>query len=127
LTATVPLSPADDGGIQGGRFTTSSNGNYNGDEAGVFEGAVAGSYQGTHNGDLEYTANSAVDLGGVLTGQVPVWVLDSCGAACGEEVTVNTKNTASLGGQAFMGATGNIGINISAGTNNVQSNSMSMA
>lgn len=127
LTATTPAAPGDDGGIVGGRFTTSSNGNYNGNEAGTFQGAVAGSYQGTHNGDLAYTTNSEVNLGGVLTGQVPVWVLDSCGTACGDEVVVKTKNVASLGGQAFMGASGNIGINMSAGTNNVQSNSLSMA
>ncbi len=127
FTATGPAEPGDNGDITGGRFTTSSNGNYNGNEEGTFEGAVQGSYQGTHNGELEYTTNSEVNLGGVLTGQIPVWVLDSCGDACGGEVVVNTKNTASLGGQAFMGATGNIGINMSAGTNNTQSNSLSMA
>lgn len=127
FTANAPAAPGDNGDISGGRFTTSSNGNYNGNEAGAFQGAVTGSYQGTHNGDLEYTTNSEVNLGGVLTGQVPVWVLDSCGAACGDEVVVNTKNVSSLGGQAFMGASGNIGINMTAGTNNVQSNSLSMA
>lgn len=127
LTATTPAAPGDTGGITGGRFTTSSNGNYNGQEAGTFQGAVTGSYQGTHNGQLAYTTNSAVNLGGVLTGQVPVWVLDSCGGACGEETVVKTKNVVSLGGMAFMNASGNIGVNMSAGTNNVQSNSLSMA
>lgn len=128
FVANAPAVPGDDGDIQGGRFTTSANGNYNGAEAGTFQGAVQGSYQGTHNGDLAYTTNSEVNLGGVITGQIPVWVLDSCGEACAtEEAVVATKNSVSLGGQAFMGATGNIGINMSAGTNNTQSNSLSMA
>ena len=127
FTATTPAEPGDTGGITGGRFTTSSNGNYNGQEAGTFQGAVSGSYQGTHNGELAYTTNSAVNLGGVITGQIPVWVLDSCGGACGEETVVKTKNVVSMGGMAFMGASGNIGVNMSSGTNNVQSNSLSMA
>lgn len=37
-----------------------------------------------------------------------------------------TVNTANLGGNALRGATGNIGVNIAAGTNNVQNNSMAM-
>lgn len=127
FTAATPAQIGDVGGLTGGRFTTSSDGGYNGNEAGTFGGAVSGSYQGTHNGDLAYTTNASVDLGGVITGQVPVWVLDSCGAACGDEVVVKTKNVSTLGGQTFMGASGNIGINMSAGTNNVQSNSLSMA
>lgn len=127
LTATTPAAPGDTGGITGGRFTTSSMGNYNGNENGTFQGAFSGSYQGTHNGLLSYTTNSAVNLGGVITGQVPVWVLESCGTTCGDTVVVKTKNTTSLGTGAFMGAIGNIGINMSSGTNNVQSNSLSMA
>ncbi|RAP57000.1 hypothetical protein BTJ49_12805 [Oleiagrimonas sp. MCCC 1A03011] len=38
-----------------------------------------------------------------------------------------TTNTASLGGNAFRGASGNIGINVSAGTGNQQANSLAMA
>ncbi len=38
-----------------------------------------------------------------------------------------TTNSASLGGNAFSGASGNIGINISAGTGNQQANSLAMA
>ena len=36
-------------------------------------------------------------------------------------------NTASLSGSAFSGASGNIGVNVSAGTGNQQANSLSMA
>ncbi len=127
FTATTPAAAGDPGGITGGRLTTSSNGDYKGIENGEFHGTISGNYTGNHNGTLGYDTIANVDLGGELTGQVPVWVLDSCGAACGDEVVVNTKNVSSLGGQAFMGASGNIGINMSAGTNNVQSNSLSMA
>ena len=105
----------------------STDGGYSGGEAGDFHDSIEGTYTGNHNGDIQYDTIDLVDLGGEVTGQIPVWVLDSCGAACGEEVAVNTKNEVSLGGQAFMGASGNIGINMSAGTNNVQSNSLSMA
>lgn len=127
FTATTPASPGATGGIVGGRVTNTVDGSYAGDETGEFHGTISGTYTGNHSGDIAYESLANVDLGGQITGQVPVWVLDSCGGACGEEVVVKTKNVSSLGGQAFMGASGNIGINMSAGTNNVQSNSLSMA
>lgn len=126
-TAEGPAEPYDSGDISGGRYTTAEGG-YSGDEAGEFGGSIEGTYEGEHSGDLAYDASAVVDLGGQLTGQVPVWVLDNCGGAvCDEETVIRPRNVATLGGQAFMGATGNIGINMSAGTNNVQSNSISMA
>lgn len=126
FTATGPGAPTETGDITGGRLTNTVDGSYTGTEAGEFHGSLSGNYTGNHSGDIAYGTISNVDLGGELTGQVPVWVLESCGGACAEEDVV-TKNVATLGGQAFMGATGNIGINVSAGTNNVQSNSLSMA
>ncbi|QCO66651.2 adhesin [Luteimonas yindakuii] len=43
------------------------------------------------------------------------------------EVDVQSTNTASLDGSAFSGASGNIGVNIAAGTGNLQSNSLALA
>lgn len=127
-TANAPAEPYMSGDISGNRYTVSNTGHYNGSEEGNFHGDIGGSYTGNHNGLLEYDTHALVDLGGELTGQVPVWVLDSCGGgACSEETVIRPSNIASLGGQAFMGASGNIGINMSAGSNNVQSNSISMA
>lgn len=128
FVATAP-APGVQAGISGTRNTESENGHYGGlsSETGEFHDGISGNYTGNHNGQLQYDTIELVDLGGEITGQVPVWVLDGCGGVCGEETDVKTKNAATLGGQAFMGAGGNIGINMSAGTNNVQSNSLSMA
>lgn len=43
------------------------------------------------------------------------------------QVAVAATNTATLSGSAFAGASGNIGVNVSAGTNNLQANSLAMA
>ena len=42
-------------------------------------------------------------------------------------VAVAATNTASLSGSAFSGASGNIGVNVSAGTGNLQANSLALA
>jgi hypothetical protein len=42
-------------------------------------------------------------------------------------VAVDATNTASLSGSAFSAASGNIGVNVAAGTGNMQANSLSMA
>lgn len=39
----------------------------------------------------------------------------------------NTSNNASLSGSAFQGASGNIGVNVAAGSGNLQANTLSMA
>ncbi|WP_372017199.1 adhesin [Pseudoxanthomonas sp. 10H] len=57
-------------------------------------------------------------LSASLSGVIAVPTIDTVAAA---------TNTASLSGSAFMSATGNIGVNVSAGTGNQQANSLSMA
>ncbi len=42
-------------------------------------------------------------------------------------VNVDATNTAALSGSAFSGATGNIGVNVAAGTGNLQANSLALA
>ena len=43
------------------------------------------------------------------------------------ELVAAATNSATLSGSAFSGASGNIGVNVSAGTGNQQANSLSMA
>ncbi|UWX04006.1 hypothetical protein H1235_00050 [Pseudoxanthomonas sp. NC8] len=43
------------------------------------------------------------------------------------ETVAAATNTAALSGNAFSGASGNIGVNVSAGTGNLQANSLSLA
>ena len=42
-------------------------------------------------------------------------------------LNVDATNTAQLSGSAFSGASGNIGVNVSAGTGNLQANSLALA
>ncbi len=42
-------------------------------------------------------------------------------------VNVNAENNASLSGDAFRGATGNIGVNVASGSGNLQANSLALA
>ncbi|MEN5210157.1 adhesin [Stenotrophomonas terrae] len=42
-------------------------------------------------------------------------------------IAVDATNTASLSGSAFSGASGNIGVNVSSGTGNLQANSLALA
>jgi hypothetical protein len=42
-------------------------------------------------------------------------------------IAVDATNTASLSGGAFSNASGNIGVNVSSGTGNLQANSLALA
>lgn len=55
-------------------------------------------------------------------------VTSSCGGECYQKTKVayNT-NDSSIGGSAFQGASGNIGVNVASGSSNMQSNSLSLA
>ncbi|MCR6686111.1 adhesin [Pseudoxanthomonas sp.] len=69
-------------------------------------------------GTLGYEELGTADLQASLTGTLDFATL---------EVVAAATNTASLSGSAFSGASGNIGVNVSAGTGNQQANSLSMA
>ncbi|MCL7743873.1 hypothetical protein LV476_02750 [Guyparkeria hydrothermalis] len=73
--------------------------------------------EGSESGDLGFRERGSIGLETVMSGQV----------ATTRYVVVNAKNDASLLGSAFSGAAGNIGVNVAAGTGNLQSNSLSMA
>ena len=66
----------------------------------------------------EWKAELFNDTPASLTGTLDYTTLELVAAA---------TNTASLSGSAFSGASGNIGVNVSAGTGNQQANSLSLA
>lgn len=81
------------------------------------QGTEQGSTWSREHGKLGFVELSADDLYADLSGTVVTtrWVIN------------DATNTASLSGNAFQNASGNIGINVSAGTGNQQANSLAMA
>jgi len=69
-------------------------------------------------GDLSFSEMGSADLQASLSGTV---------ALPGAASAVGALNSASLSGNAFAGASGNIGVNVAAGTGNQQANSLAMA
>jgi len=80
-------------------------------------GGFAFDNRGQEAGRLGFEESGEVALGGVLSGEVVFT----------QTVFNLTTNTASLDSNALRGATGNIGVNIAAGTNNQQRNSLAIA
>ncbi|HFC97612.1 MAG TPA: hypothetical protein ENJ40_04015 [Thermosulfurimonas dismutans] len=79
--------------------------------------SINGRYSGKESGRLGGTIGAQrVRLTGTVTGYIPVVMVRR----------VDTINTASLSGQVLMNAVGNIGVNIAAGSNNLQANSLSV-
>ena len=74
-------------------------------------------YSGTEGGTLAFNEAGDIRLSGSAT-----WNSFSV-----ETMWVPTTNTANLSGNALQGASGNIGVNIAAGTNNQQYNGLSIA
>ncbi|QGT78476.1 adhesin [Guyparkeria halophila] len=74
-------------------------------------------YEGEESGRLGFREGGKILLGSVMSGEV----------ATTRYVVVNAKNDASLLGNAFANASGNIGVNVASGTGNLQSNALSMA
>ncbi|MGM0913432.1 MAG: hypothetical protein ACQEXC_07395 [Pseudomonadota bacterium] len=68
-------------------------------------------------GALAFQATSDSTLSGTISGQGPAY----------RTVYTFHSNDATLGGSALAGASGNIGVNVAAGTNNLQRNSLSIA
>ena len=88
------------------------------DDGGALAFATNGmTSEGSESGTLGYSESGTADLRSVVSGHV----------ATTRYVVVNAKNDASLLGNAFRNASGNIGVNVTAGNGNLQSNSLSMA
>jgi hypothetical protein len=93
----------------GGALAFGVNGSSSGSESGTTH-----AHEGGQLGFVELSANDLyADLSGTVT--TTRWVIN------------DATNTASLSGSAFQNASGNIGINVSAGTGNQQANSLAMA
>ncbi|MHB1059578.1 MAG: adhesin [Rhodanobacter sp.] len=80
-------------------------------------GSVSGSTSSREHGKLGFVELSASDLYADLSGSVVTsrWVIK------------NATNDASLSGNAFQSASGNIGVNVASGTGNLQANSLALA
>jgi hypothetical protein len=78
---------------------------------------------GNPNGDLSeggalgFNEQGDIALSGSVTGFIPVV----------QRISLATTNTSHLGDNAFSGAAGNIGVNISSGTNNQQYNGLAIS
>ena len=88
-----------------------------GEEGSWTETGEYGEYYG--EGEMGYLGIE-VDLSGEFSGVIPL-------LSGGNTVTnINTTNTASLSGNVLSGATGNIGVNVAAGSNILQANALSV-
>ena len=83
-----------------------------------FDNTESGTYAGEESGELGFLELGYADLWASLSGYVTI---------ARDVVDTYTTNTASLSGDAFARASGNIGVNVSAGTGNQQANSLAMA
>lgn len=81
------------------------------------EGSVSGTTESSESGGLGFSELGYAALDASLSGSVTnsYWI------------AVDATNTASLSGSAFSAASGNIGVNVAAGTGNLQANSLSLA
>lgn len=82
-----------------------------------FDNVESGTYEGSESGDLAFVELSYSDLQASLAGSMSTtqWIVR------------DATNTAALSDSAFARASGNIGVNVAAGTGNLQANSLSMA
>ncbi len=76
-----------------------------------------GDYSGSESGELGFVELSYSELWASLSGTV----------ATARYIVHDATNTASLSGSAFSNASGNIGVNVAAGTGNLQANSLALA
>jgi hypothetical protein len=99
---------------------------------GIYEGTESGTIytqdpggtvyeENTYEGEAEGTIEGnigieSINLTGTITGSIPISIAN-----------INTTNTASLSGSVLAGAVGNIGVNVAAGTNNLQANALSVS
>ncbi|RLG09853.1 hypothetical protein DRN73_09225 [Candidatus Pacearchaeota archaeon] len=95
------------------------DGTYSGTEEGTIwygpgqpENDYSGTEEGTFSGDINI---ENIELTGTITGSIPIGITN-----------INTTNTASLSGSVLSGAVGNIGVNVAAGSNNLQANALSV-
>lgn len=81
------------------------------------EGSTSGSTSSSDSGELGFLELGYAALDASLSGSVTNTYF----------IAVDATNTANLSGSAFSAASGNIGVNVAAGTGNLQANSLAMA
>ncbi|QOW19547.1 adhesin [Lysobacter ciconiae] len=81
------------------------------------DGSISGSTESSESGDLGFLELGYAALDASLSGSVTNSYF----------IAVDATNTASLSGSAFSAASGNIGVNVAAGTGNMQANSLALA
>lgn len=84
----------------------------------AFDTDESGNYRGSEEGDLGFYELGYDDLWAELSGSLSISRF---------ELVADATNSATLSDSAFARASGNIGVNVSAGTGNLQANSLSMA
>lgn len=89
----------------------------NGSTRGSYSGSGRGSYNGSEEGELGFVEAGLQSLSGSFSGQV----------VHNQRIYIRPKNDAHLGDNALQSAKGNIGVNITAGTNNLQNNSLAIS
>jgi len=87
------------------------------DDGGALAFGEQGTYSGGERGTLGFFEAGGIALAGSVTGNIPVVVVTN----------LATTNTSSLGNNALMNASGNIGVNIASGTNNQQFNGLAIS
>lgn len=90
------------------------------------QGAVANPYRDGVGG-LGFDTEESGELGFVELGIMELDVALTGTVATTNWLIKDATNTASLSGSAFSNASGNIGVNVSSGTGNMQANSLAMA
>lgn len=98
-----------DGGAFAFKTQSSSTGSESGSQSGSYSGGERGTWGGMEMGNI--------GLAGTFTGNVTTTRL----------VYTPTANNAILGGSSLKNASGNIGVNVAAGTGNLQNNSMALS
>ncbi|MGI2258885.1 hypothetical protein [Shewanella sp. GXUN23E] len=77
----------------------------------------ADSPDGVADENMTFHEAGELTLAGTVTGNLPMII---------QQVKQRSTNTARVSGNAFSGATGNIGVNIASGTGNLQANNLSL-
>ncbi|MFA7349941.1 MAG: hypothetical protein WC009_04220 [Methylotenera sp.] len=108
------------GGSADGHFdldTQTQGGSDLNDDGGALAFNNSGTYSGSEGGTLGFVEAGVQSLTGTVSGYIPVVVA----------VNLATTNTSTLGDNALMNASGNIGVNIASGTNNQQFNGLAIS
>lgn len=91
--------------------------NEGGTTSGSYSGGGRGGYSGSEEGELGFVEVGLQELGGQFSGEVTHL----------QHVYVRPQNNATLGDNVLRNARGNIGVNVAAGTNNLQNNSLAIS